>query len=638
MTMDSIATSLVSLPPSVLLAGGALLIPLLPRYFRAAWMILLSILGLAFLWSLPVVQASEFCVVSATYGNYSLMPYVSDPLGRLFASIFLLVLIIGSLYAWSLDDRGESIGTMLYGASAVGVVLAGDYLTLFVFWELMAIASTWLIWSRREVGSTAVGVRYLIYHLLGGGFLLMGILFQIHSTGSIQLQPFTEGISWGTMGQDLVSNPSGTLGPLFLLLGVAVNAAVVPLHAWLPDAYAKASWTGSVFMSALTTKSAIYVMIRLFPGLDILIVAGLVMAVFGTIYGLLSNNVRQILSYSIIAQLGYMMAAVGVGSEMALNGAAAHAFSHILYKSLLFMCAGAMAVYAGRATLVEWTDSQDDSMDRGASSHTQQWKEPDHPLPWGLFALYMIGALSISGVPLLSGFISKPMILESLGKAHHEAGLLILIAASIGTFLHTGLKIPYAMWIKPRLDSASGLVDVASQNHDVDDQASPETDAPLTHKLPLSQWLAMSLGAGLCLLFGLAPDLLYGWLPYPVKFSPFEAYPISESLMTLSGGFFAFVLLRKWLYRPGRVLDLDWIYQKGGEPLRKVVVDTSWAVFGAVDIVVQRMASSMTQWFRGEKGTGPTPAQRFNLAQPSIESAIAWIVGTMLVIGLALFL
>ena len=638
MTMDSIATSLVSLPPSVLLAGGALLIPLLPRYFRAAWMILLSILGLAFLWSLPVVQASEFCVVSATYGNYSLMPYVSDPLGRLFASIFLLVLIIGSLYAWSLDDRGESIGTMLYGASAVGVVLAGDYLTLFVFWELMAIASTWLIWSRREVGSTAVGVRYLIYHLLGGGFLLMGILFQIHSTGSIQLQPFTEGISWGTMGQDLVSNPSGTLGPLFLLLGVAVNAAVVPLHAWLPDAYAKASWTGSVFMSALTTKSAIYVMIRLFPGLDILIVAGLVMAVFGTIYGLLSNNVRQILSYSIIAQLGYMMAAVGVGSEMALNGAAAHAFSHILYKSLLFMCAGAMAVYAGRATLVEWTDSQDDRIDRGTSSHTQQWKEPDHPLPWGLFALYMIGALSISGVPLLSGFISKPMILESLGKAHHEAGLLILIAASIGTFLHTGLKIPYAMWIKPRLDSASGLVDVASQNHDVDDQASPETDAPLTHKLPLSQWLAMSLGAGLCLLFGLAPDLLYGWLPYPVKFSPFEAYPISESLMTLSGGFFAFVLLRKWLYRPGRVLDLDWIYQKGGEPLRKVVVDTSWAVFGAVDIVVQRMASSMTQWFRGEKGTGPTPAQRFNLAQPSIESAIAWIVGTMLVIGLALFL
>lgn len=638
MTIETMATSLVNLPPSVLLAGGALLIPLLPRYFRAAWMILLSVLGLAFLWGFPGLDISGYCIINVSYGSYSLIPCFCDPLGRLFATIFLLVLITGSLYAWSLDDRGESVGTMLYGAGAVGVVLAGDYLTLFVFWELMAIASTWLIWSRREEGSTAVGVRYLIYHLLGGGFLLMGILFQVHSTGSIQLQPFTEGISWGTLGQDLVSNPSGTLGPLFLLLGVAVNAAVVPLHAWLPDAYAKASWTGSVFMSALTTKSAIYVMIRLFPGLDILLVAGLVMAVFGTIYGLLSNNVRQILSYSIIAQLGYMMAAVGVGSEMALNGAAAHAFSHILYKSLLFMCAGAMAVYAGRATLVEWTDASGNSIDRGAGSHSQQWKQPDQPLPWGLFALYMIGALSISGVPLLSGFISKPMILESLGKAHHEAGLLILIAASIGTFLHTGLKIPYAMWIKPRLDIASGLMDVHSQNHDVDDQASPETDAPLKLKLPLSQWIAMSLGAGLCLLFGLAPDLLYGWLPYPVKFSPFEAYPISESLMTLSGGFFAFVLLRKWLYRPGTVLDLDWVYQKGGEPLRRIVVDTSWALFDAVDIVVQRMASTITQWFRGEEGTGPTPAQRFNLAQPSIESAIAWIVGTMLVIGLALFL
>jgi multicomponent Na+:H+ antiporter subunit D len=607
-------------------------------------MILLSILGLAFLWSLPAVQASEFFVVSATYGDYSLMPYVSDPLGRLFATIFLMVLITGSLYAWSLDDRGESLGTMLYGAGAVGVVLAGDYLTLFIFWELMAIASTWLIWSRREVGSTAVGVRYLIYHLMGGGFLLMGILFQIQSTGSIQLQPFTEGISWGTLGQDVVSNPSSTLGPLFLLLGVAVNAAVVPLHAWLPDAYAKASWTGSVFMSALTTKSAIYVMIRLFPGLDILLLAGLVMAVFGTIYGLLSNDVRQILSYSIIAQLGYMMAAVGVGSEMALNGAAAHAFSHILYKSLLFMCAGAMAVYAGRATLVEWEGSSRDGAGRDgtgrdhASRDSQQWKQPDHALPWGLFALYMIGALSISGVPLLSGFISKPMILESLGKAHHEAGLLILIAASIGTFLHTGLKIPYAMWIKPRLDASSHLIDDATQSDDVEEETSQDVEALQKHKLPLSQWLAMSLGAGLCLLFGLAPELLYGWLPYPVKFSPFEAYPISESLMTLSGGFFAFVLLRKWLYRPGTVLDLDWMYQKGGQPLRKVVVDTSWSVFGAVDTVVQRMASSMTQWFRGEEGTGPTPAQRFHLAQPSIESAIAWIVGTMLVVGLALLL
>lgn len=623
MDLQAIALSMVNLPPSIILAGGALLIPLLPRYYRAAWMILLSILGLAFLWSLPVVQASEYCVVSASYGNYSLMPYVSDPLGRLFATIFLLVLITGSLYAWSLDDPGESLGTMLYGAGAVGVVLAGDYLSLFVFWELMAIASTWLIWSRRNVDSSAVGVRYLIYHLLGGGFLLMGILFQVHSTGSIQLQPFTDGLSWATLLQDIAASPTTTLGPLFLLLGVGINAAVVPFHAWLPDAYAKASWTGSVFMSALTTKSAIYVMIRLFPGLDVLLVAGLVMAIFGTIYGLLSNNVRQILSYSIIAQLGYMMAAIGVGSEMALNGAAAHAFSHILYKSLLFMCAGAMAFYAGRATLMEW--------DRSDDGQNHPWKQPDKPLPWALFIVYMVGALSISGVPLLSGFISKPMIIESLGKAHHEAGMLVLIAASIGTFLHTGLKIPYAMWIKPRLDAA---VHDSQQKEKASNGSSNGQDT----RLPMSQWIAMGIGAGLCLLFGLMPELLYGWLPYPVKFSPFEAYPISESLMTLSGGFFAFVLLRKWIYQPGSVLDLDLLYRHGGQPLRRLVVDTSWALFGAVDGLVRQVASSMTQWFRGAEGTGPSKAQRFRLAQPSIESAIGWIVGTMVIVGIILLL
>lgn len=622
MDLQAIVLSLVNLPPSIILAVGALLIPLLPRYFRAAWMILLSILGLVFLWSLPVIQASEYTVVSASYGNYNLLPYVSDSLGRLFATIFLLVLITGSLYAWSLDDRGESLGTMMYGAGAIGVVLAGDYLSLFVFWELMAIASTWLIWSRRNSDSSAVGVRYLIYHLLGGGFLLMGILFQVHSTGSIQIEPFTDGLSWASLLKDITTSPTTTLGPLFLLLGVGINAAVVPFHAWLPDAYAKASWTGSVFMSALTTKSAIYVMIRLFPGLDILLVAGLSMAIFGTIYGLLSNNVRQILSYSIIAQLGYMMAAIGVGSEMALNGAAAHAFSHILYKSLLFMCAGAMAFYAGRSTLMEW--------DRSEDGQNHLWKQPDKPLPWALFFVYMIGALSISGVPLLSGFISKPMIIESLGKAHHETGMLVLIAASIGTFLHTGLKIPYAMWIKPRLD--------ADTNSYQKEKASMVSSKEQDTSLPLSQWIAMGLGAGLCLLFGLMPDLLYGWLPYPVKFSPFEAYPISESLMTLSGGFFGFILLRKWLYQPGSVLDLDLLYRHGGEPLRKLVVDTSWAIFGAADVLVRQVANSMTQWFRGTDGTGPSKVQRFRLAQPSIETAIGWIVGTMFVVGVILLL
>src|SRR5690606_1529153 len=275
------------------------------------------------------------------------------------------IAVVGGIFAYHISDKTQQISALVYAGGALGVTFAGDWLSLFVFWEIMAVSSTFLIWAQKDQDSGDVGLRYLLVHIFGGGLLFAGILLHIAASGSILINALPN---------------SYTLSSVLILLGVAVNAAVPPLHAWLADAYPRATITGSVFMSAFTTKSAIYVLIRVFPEWDILIWVGVFMALYGTIFALLSNDIRQIVAYSIISQLGYMVTAIGIGSEMAINGAVAHAFGHILYKSLLFMGAGAVIYATGKSRLSEL----------GGLAHKMKW----------VLGFYMIGAFSISGFPL----------------------------------------------------------------------------------------------------------------------------------------------------------------------------------------------------------------------------------------------
>ncbi len=612
--LNTVVQSIINLPPAVILALGALLIPALPKRLRSPWFILLPVLALTFLWFLPVIQLSDYCIVAWNYADYSIMPYVSDNLSRLFSTAFLVVLITGGLFSWHNTDSGEKIATLFYASGAVGVVLAGDYLTLFIFWEVMAIASTWLIWGCGDVESGDVGMRYLLYHVLGGGLLLAGILVEVMNTGSIQLQSFA-----GLSGSDLLSNP----GVLLILLGVAVNAAFPPFHTWLSDAYPKASITGAVFMSALTTKSAIYVLIRLFPGMDILVWIGLIMAIYGTIFALMSNDFRQILSYSILAQLGYMVTAIGVGSEMALNGATAHAFSHILYKSLLFMTGGALLYSVGTNRLSDLGATLKEATDQDPKFASQsRW----------LFGFYMIGALSISGLPLLNGFISKPMIIEAIGEAHYEIAMLILIAASIGTFLHTGLKIPYYTWFTR--DSRSGSKPLKQS---LNSKAS-------FGEIPVNMNLGMGIGATLCLVFGIAPVIVYDLLPYNVIYEPFRAYPIAESLLTLSGAFFIFIWMKSRLLTPGVLRDLDTPLRATLPWIRQVFVDFPWAIFEKAEEIVLAFTRMVIKTVRNplawlqpysseEESTSTHSTEAFT---PAIEIVIGLILFTSLVLGLFL--
>ncbi|MBK8857552.1 MAG: hypothetical protein IPN11_07650 [Opitutaceae bacterium] len=252
----------------------------------------------------------------------------------------------------------------------------------------------------------------MLVHMAGGVSLLAGIMLH-----------YTPRAAWPSACSTLITPgwPAGSWWSGFIL-----NAAVPPLHAWLPDAYGEATFNGSVFLCAFTTKTAVYALIRGFAGLDVLVVLGVVMALYGVVYAVLENDSRRLLAYHIISQVGYMVAGVGLGTELAINGACAHAFAHILYKGLLFMGCGSVLHMTGKSKFT----------DLGGLYQKMPWT----------FVFTLIGGLSISAFPLFSGFVSKSMIVQAGFEDHKLWVGFLLLLASAGTFLHTGLKVPYFIW------------------------------------------------------------------------------------------------------------------------------------------------------------------------------------------------
>ncbi|MCP9292184.1 Na(+)/H(+) antiporter subunit D [Gracilimonas sediminicola] len=517
--------------PAVILILGAFVLPLIPERFRSIAFITFPLVALVMVWTMP-----EGNLLQVPFASYELDLLAVDGLSRIFGIIFALITVIGGVYAFHIKDLGQQSSALAYAGGALGVTFAGDFFTLFIFWEIMAAASSYLIWARETKESAKAGMRYLLVHIFGGGLLFTGILLHLSSGGSLYIESI---------------EPAYTAANIFMLLGVALNTAVPPLHAWLADAYPKATITGAVFMCALTTKSAVYVMIRLFPGWEILIWVGVIMAIYGTIYALLANDIREILAYSIISQIGYMVTAIGIGTELALNGATAHAFNHIIYKSLLFMAAGAVIHATGTSKLSEM----------GGFAKKM-------PL---IVGLYMIGALSISGMPFLNGFVSKTMISGALGDAHLEWPILLLLIATIGTFLHTGLKLPYFTWF-----------------------AEKKTDFEVS-SIPTNMKVAMGLGALFCILFGVAPQLLYSQLPYPTDFQPFSIYNFVEMTQILVLAFVGFWFLKNHLNISSTIsLDTDWFYRRPAGVVRTVFVEFPNNLFGLAETFSLQIADRLS--------------------------------------------
>jgi multicomponent Na+:H+ antiporter subunit D len=496
--------------PALVLILGAWILPFVARKARRVIMV-----------ALPAAVLLQCLLLEP--GTYGVVRFLGqdlvfgriDRLSLVFSYVFALLALLGMIYALHVDDAAQHVAALTYAGASLGAVFAGDFLSLFLFWELMALSAAILVWLRRQPVAAAAGFRYLLVHLFGGLCLLGGTVLHWSQTGSL---------AFGDM-----SAHAGSTAFTLILIAFLVNAAVPPLGAWLPDAYPEATATGAVFLTAFTTKSAVYALIRGFAGTEILVWWGAAMAVYGVVYAVLENDARRLLAYHIISQVGYMVCGVGIGTELALNGASAHAFAHILYKGLLFMGAGAVLQVTGLRKLSEM----------GGLHRTM-------PLTLGL---YMVGAFAISAVPLFSGLVSKAMVVSAAGESHRQAIFLLLTLASSGTFLHTGLKLPYYMFFGR--DSAGSSAEVQRAKADA-------------HEPPSNMLMAMALAAAACILIGIFPALLYSALPYPVDYAPYTVRHVTGTLGLLGFTALGFFMLLKHLDpEPTISLDTDWFYRRG---------------------------------------------------------------------------
>jgi len=485
----------ISHPGLVLIAAAALL-ALARGAPRAAIALAAPLIALALAW-----QAGEGVHWRTQFLGMEVAPFAVDRLSRLFAVIFSLMALGGALFALNQERRAELPAAFLYAGAAIGAVLAGDLVTLFVFWELMAVGSTLVLWSAATPRAYAASMRYLMVHLFGGMLLFVGVAGQVLETGDTTFTRMTlEGTSQA-----------------LILAAFLVNAAAWPISAWLPDAYPEASWSGMVFLSAFTTKTAVYVLLRGFPGAELLVYVGLAMAFYGIVYALLENDMRRILAYSIVNQVGFMVTGIGIGTEMALNGAASHAFTHILYKALLLMSAGSVLLVTGRRKCTEL----------GGLYRSM-------PFTAGCG---IIGALAISSFPLTSGFVSKSMISQAAADGHLFAVWMALAAASAGVFLHAGIKFPWFVFFQ----KDSGL----------------RPGEP-----PWNMRLAMALFSALCIGLGIFYEPLYRLLPYAVEYVPYTGWHVVAQLQLLLFSGLAFFVMLGWLRRTLTVtLDFDWLYR-----------------------------------------------------------------------------
>jgi multicomponent Na+:H+ antiporter subunit D len=566
-----------SVPPFVLFFAGALVVGLTKGAVRKAVVLAVPLVGGLALW-LGVEPGIHLQVELL---GYTLTPYRADKLSLLFGYLFHLAAFIGFVYALHLGDptpegsvapeAGEEdivgsgragvqhVAAMLYAGSALGAVFAGDFITLFVFWELLAITSAFLVWARGSERSYATGFRYLIIHVVSGVLLLSGALMLAYRTGSIE---------FGEVGLE----GTGMAGWI-LLLAFGIKAGFPLVHNWITEAYPESTPTGTVFLSAFTTKVAVYALARSFAGADPLIYIGTAMTFFPIFYAVLENDLRRVLGYSMINQIGFMVTGIGIGTALAVNGAVAHAFADVIFKGLLFMAMGAVMTMTGRTKGTEL----------GGLYKTM-------PLTAGLC---IVGASAISAFPLFSAFVTKSMIMVAAVEEHHYVVWLFLLFASAGVLEHAGIKIPYFSFFA----------------HDSGIRAKEP---------PRNMLVAMSIGAVLCILIGVFPQQLYALLPFEMDYHPYDTRHVVTQLQLLVFGALGFVtLVRSGVYPDEKRavhIDAEWLYRKLGPAVvrsvgsavarvdayvRSSVLEFVTTVLGAADRAHGEMGPLARSWPTG---------------------------------------
>jgi len=518
------------LPTAFIFIAAALTLGVLPKgHIRSIILLIAPILAAWQIWNLPMGIFAQVEFVGHTLDMMRV-----DKLSQIFGLIFCLAAFLGNLYAWHVRDIVQQIAALLYAGAAIGAVFAGDLITLFFYWEGTALASVFLIWARKTEGSYHTGMRYLIIQITSGVILLAGTALLYRETGSITFELMT----------------LSSLGTWLIFLSFGMKCAFPLLHNWLQDSYPAATITGTVILSAFTTKLAVYALARGFAGTELLIYIGAVMTLFPIFFAEIENDLRRVLSYSLNNQLGFMVVGIGIGTEMAINGTASHAFAHILYKALLFMSVGAVMLRTGTSKATEL----------GGLCRTMPRT--------AIFCL--IGAASISAFPLFSGFVTKSLIMDETANQHYPIIWAILVFASAGVLSHSGIKIPYFTFF----GHDSGL---------------------RPKEAPINMQLAMGFTAFLCIFIGVYPDPLYALLPYEVVYKPYTMSHVIGQLQLLCFALLAFVVLMRTGIHPPEIravnLDVDWIYRRLIPTLYTAI---SAKVFRSF-LLLETMVSSITQ-------------------------------------------
>lgn len=521
-------------PPVVFFYAAALGVALTRGLPRATIALLVPLFSFWNLWA-----GSHEVVWHWQVMGFELQPFAMDRLSMLFGYLFHIAALISVIYSLHVRDTVQQTAGLLYAGSALGAIFAGDLLTLFVFWEMLALTSVFLIWARHTHESWTAGLRYLLIQVLSGLLLMGGVIFHYRATGTLE---------FGEIG---LAGLHGWL--IFLALGI--KACFPLMHNWLTDAYPEATPTGTVFLSAFTTKVAIYALARGFPGTELLIYIGAVMTCFPIFFAVIENDLRRVLAYSLINQLGFMVVGIGIGTALSINGAVAHAFTDVIFKGLLFMSMGAVLHMTGKIN----------GSELGGLYKTM----PKTTI------LCIVGAASISAFPLFSGFVSKSMVMSAAIQEGYDWIWLMLLFASAGVFHHAGIKIPYFAFFA----------------HDSGIRGSDPNRNML---------VAMGIAAFLCILIGVQPSLLYSLLPYETDYSAYDATHVLAQTQLLFFSALAFVWLnKKGLYPPELPsvnLDAEWLYRTLFARMTRWLVNTGFALDRGIRRVAMVALQRLTDW------------------------------------------
>ena len=487
-----------SFPPGLVMFLGAFLVPFFPHIYRQFYMLFLVFLSASALFS---AEGSHLII---QLQDIEFILHHSDNLSFPFAIVFHIAAFLVIIYGSHIKDWKEQLAILSYSGAAIAALHAGDLFTLFLWWEATAFTSVILIFCGKTYRAYKSAIRYIVIQVGSGILLLSGAILLFQNSNEAIFQELD------------INSTAG----LFVFIAFGIKAAFPFFNGWLQDSYPEASEVGTVALSAFTTKLAIYALARSFAGVEILIYIGALMTFFPIFFAVIENDLRRVLAFSLNNQLGFMVVAIGIGTELAINGAVAHAFAHIIYKGLLFMSMGAVLYRVGTCKASELG---------------------------GLFK-YMpitaicsiVGAVSISAFPLFSGFVAKSLIMSSLGYEGLTFIYFMLLFASAGVLHHSGIKIPFFAFFA----HDSGL--------------KPK-------EAPMNMIAAMLLSSLLCILIGIFPSQFYQILPYNTYYQPYDFSHVLSQLQLLMFAVFAFICLWHFkIYPPelnSTVLNSDWFYR-----------------------------------------------------------------------------